>query len=228
MATSVTAPGLYDLRSWQNASASFSLVSAADAQTALEQLLETLTRTVSDAVALSETDSAMRTVGVIEHAARSIAAVMASMPASLFYSALKSRADADQLAYEVSTTRIARSDQTGVLVRVRETTGDLTLSAVSIKACLAFISRQMHASIDAVLPEWPQVAGLADSPDDFRIAISDDSLDISRTSASRAHQLAGQSVRRGLPMFLRSRLRLQHDDAGRAEATVMLLFTSDA
>ena len=60
MALSITEHGIYDLRSWQNTSASFSLISAADTQTALEQLLETLTKTVTSAVAMSETDSAMR------------------------------------------------------------------------------------------------------------------------------------------------------------------------
>ncbi len=228
MATSVSAPGLYDLRSWQNTSASFSLVSAADTQTALEQLLETLTRTVSTAVAMSDTDSAMRTVGVIEHTANRIAAAMATMPSALFHTALKSRSKAEQLAYEVSTTRIARSDQTGVLVRVRETTGDLTLSDSTIQACRAFITLQLKDSITAVLKEWPQVTDLsADSPDDFLVVDDGSCIDISRSPDSAERQQAIREQYRGLPMFLRARLRLQHSDKAHAEATVMLLFASD-
>ncbi len=228
MATSVSAPGLYDLRSWQNASASFSLVSAADTQTALEQLLETLTRTVTTAVAMSETDSAMRTVGVIEHTAHRIAAAMATMPSALFHSALKSRSEAEQLAYEVSTTRIARADQTGVLVRVRETTGDLVLSEETMEACRAFVSHQLRESIEAVLKEWPQVADLnADSPNDFDVIHDGSCIEVSRTPASTELQQAIRAAHRGLPMFLRARLRLQHNEAKRAEATVMLLFASD-
>ncbi len=227
MATSVSAPGLYDLRSWQNASASVSLVSAADTQTALEQLLETLTRTVATAVAMSETDSAMRTVGVIEHAAQRIAAAMAAMPSASLHTALKSRSQSEQLAYEVSTTRIVRTDQTGVLVRVRETTGDLTLPDETIRACRAFIARQLEDSIAAVLQAWPQVADqTADSPDDFLVVDDGSCIDVTRTTDSTETQQSARALRRDLPMFLRARLRLQHNDAKRAEATVMLLFAS--
>ena len=228
MATSVSAPGLYDLRSWQNASASVSLVSAADTQTALEQLLETLTRTVSTAVAMAETDSAMRTVGVIEHAAQAIAGTMALMPSSLLHAALKSRTEAEQLAYQVSTTRIARTDQTGVLVRVRETTGDLTLPEETMRTLRAFIARQIEGSIAAVLKDWPQMADqTADLPNDFRVVDDGACIDVTRTTDSAERLQALRDANRGLPMFLRARLRLQHNEAQCAEATVMLLFSSD-
>lgn len=228
MAHSVTAPGIYDLRSWQNASASFSLTSAADTQTALEQLLETLTKTVTSAVALSETDSAMRTVGVIEDAAHQLALALATMPPALYHAALTSRTSSEQLAYEVSTTRIARADQTGVLVRVRETTGALTLSDTAIQTCLAVVARQVQASLVSILERWPQVAGLSDdSPDNFAVVQEGGSVDIKRLATPALVSPGQNDEARNLPLFLRGQLRLLHNEAGHAEGTVMLLFSAD-
>ena len=228
MALSITEPGIYDLRSWQNTSASFSLISAADTQTALEQLLETLTKTVTSAVAMSETDSAMRTVGVIEDTAHQLALALATMPAALFHSALTSRTKSEQLAYEVSTTRIARANQTGVLVRVRETTGELALSETTIRTCLAVVAQQLQSSLVSVLEKWPQVAGLSeDSPENFSIVQDGDSVDINRLSTPALVSPGETDEARNLPLFLRGQLRLRHNDAGHAEGTVMLLFSAD-
>ena len=228
MALSVSAPGIYDLRSWQNASASFSLTSAVDPQTALEQLLETLTETVTSAVAMSDTDSAMRTVGVIEDTAHQLALALTTMPPALFHAALTSRTSSERLAYEVSTTRIARADQTGVLVRVRETTGELTLSDTTIRTCLAVVAQQVQSSLAAVLEKWPQVAGLSnDSPEDFAVVQDGGSVDISRLATPALVSQGKDDEARSLPQFLRGRLRLQHNDAGHAEGTVMLLFAAD-
>jgi hypothetical protein len=214
MDAQVTPQSPYAFQSWQDAAADFSVHDPSDAADALQSLREAILTNLTKACGTAP-DRLGRAPGTIGAAVDLLAKRIADLPDERLRPFLGDGEEDQRLGYRLSTTRIVRSGNTGVLFRAREVTGQLILGEVEIHACLQAVRDVLQTTIHLGLAQGDE--DRSPSPDDlvFRFVRGDgQGLEVvSRASAPALPE--GFSFQRG-------RLSLKSTPANGTEASILL------
>lgn len=205
----------FGLRTWRGASASISLNDTSGSSRAVEKAFAALTENIRHTVGAAEDYRDSRTGDVLDIAALALS----SRAKNIGLKNLRRLVDesADRLTYAVSGTRIVSDDRTGILVRLRETSGNLRVPELVARRFLKLVADDLQDALAEVVRLRPTADG--ESADDYDIAItggSEPTLEI---------------VRRIVPdygdrrlVFARARMHIESGDGAATVVTILLTF----
>ena len=146
MESQVPTQSAYAFQSWEDATASFSIHSSSETANVLRRLGTAIVRNLTQACGPGPTQLG-RAPGVIADVVDALSMQLAELPSDRVLRIFGNRPGGADLAYRLTTTRIVRSGHTGVLLRLREVSGQLTLSDFEIRMCLQAIHDVLQAAI---------------------------------------------------------------------------------
>jgi len=216
----VRASGRFELTAWQDARASLSLATVDNTRDAFEQLLDAVSRNVSLAYGGPGSGPKSRVFDVLALASKRLSERLALLGAEEL-TLLANEASGDSAyGYRISTTKIVRGSETGVLIRLVETSGKLILEPGIIERCLTIIAADLRAAIRETLGAHP----LPVSAGEFEVAFRREpeaAIDVVRVAVPDDDAGPGRQAGAG---FRRARLQLASGKGRDTEATVLFRF----
>lgn len=215
MSQTANAQSGFGLRTWRGASASISLTDASESSRAVEKAFVALTENIRHTVGASADYRDSRTGEVLDLATTALTSRAQDFRLDSIRRLVAGQSD--RLTYTVSGTRIVNDDRTGILVRLRETSGALRVPVMVSRRFLDIVADDLRAALADVVRRRPAVD--TESVEDYEIVSTggrEPSLDVIRRSlpATDGRRLT----------FERARMKVESGDDRSTVVTILLTF----
>lgn len=215
MAQTANARTGFGLRTWRSASASISLSDSSGSSRAVERAFAALTENIRHTVGAAADYRDSRTGDVLDIAALALSGRAKSIGLKNLRRLVDERAD--RLTYTVSGTRIVSDDRTGILVRLRETSGNLRVPELVARRFLKLVADDLQDALAEVVRLRPTADG--ETAADYDVVITGGSGPALEVVRRIVPDCSGRRL-----AFLRARMHIDSGDDASTVVTILLTF----